>query len=306
MHGANISAMRARIQTELLDLVELVLLPGTVAILPWTWCFAFFKRAARWRWLYRSASEEALNQARLRGWSGANEAHWLWVRKMITLVDHADHYLGLWRSDVWMRRYVHVEGVWPQSGKAVLLVTLHWGAGYWGLRHAAANGLHPHALVASLESDVYQTRTVLAWYARSRNANVARTLGATTIDIAQQLKQVIRALRDGDALLGVIDVPADGAKASLDIELLGMQASVPRALLRLAVDQKIPVVLYTTGLNTSNGQRLLKITPLGVHTNVEELASLVFSELERLIAMDAPAWHFWGIAERFFRTTERL
>jgi len=293
--------MMRRLRTEWRDLLELVVLPGLAAVLPWRWCFAVFKRLARWRWLYREPCEAALAQARSRGWAGANEAHWLWVRRLVTLVDHADHYLGLWRGDGWMRRHLKVQGVWPAPRQGVMLLTFHWGAGYWGLRHAAAHGLRPHALVASLDTQAYQGRTVMRWYARSRNAHVARTLGAPNIDVALHLKRVIKALRDDHALLGVVDVPADAAIASMPIELLGMKASVPRGLLRLAVDSQVPVVIYVTGLDTATGQRFLHIEPIGVPITVEALAARVYGELEQLIAQDAPAWHFWGISERFFR-----
>lgn len=295
------SSLSLRWRTELHDLLELVLLPGLAAILPWRWCFSIFKRLAHQRWLYREPCETALAQARGRGWAGADEAHWLWVRRLVTLVDHADHYLGLCRSDRWMQKHLQVEGAWPAPNQAALLLTFHWGAGYWGLRHAAAHGFRPHALVATLASNAYQGRTVMSWYARSRNANVARTLGSPTIDVARHLKQVIRALRDSHSLLGVVDVPSDEAKASMDIELLGMQARVPRALLRLAVDSQVPVVLYITGLNTRTGERFLRITPLGVYSTVEGLAEAAFGELAQAICEDPPAWHFWGIAERFFR-----
>jgi len=294
-------ALRARLRTELRDVLELVLLPGLAAILPWRWCFLVFQQLAHMRWLYRTPCEEALRQARERNWAGTDEERWLWVRRLVTLVDHADHYLCLWRSDKWMQKHLQVEGAWPSNEQAVLLLTFHWGAGFWGLRHAAAQGLRPHALVASLESQAFQGRTVLSWYARSRNANVARTLGASTIDVARQLKKVIRALHDKHALLGVVDVPADEVKASMVIELLGMQASVPRGLLRLAVEQQVPVVMYITGLNMRSGQRFLRIKPMGSCTLVEDLAARVYGELAKVIAEEPPAWHFWGIAERFFR-----
>lgn len=294
------STLGSRFCTELHDLLEVVLLPGLAAVLPWPWCFAVFQRMARWSWLYREPCQEALRQARQRGWAGENEAHWIWARRLVTLVDHADHYLGLWRSNQWMRRHMRVEGVWPAAGQRTLLTTFHWGAGYWGLRHAAAQGLRPHALVASLDTRAYQGRMVMSWYARSRNAHVARTLRASTIDVAQQLKQVIRVLRQQHDVLGVMDVPADAAVASMPIQILGMPASVPRGLLRLAVDQSLPVVLYITGLNTGTGERFLRIERLGVYPSMELLAQDVFERLEHLIASDAPAWHFWGIAERFF------
>ena len=229
--------MMLRLQTELRDFAELVLLPGLAAVLPWNCCFRVFKRLARLHWLYKVPCEEALRQARILGWAGEDEAHWLWTRRLITLVDHADHYLGLSRGDAWMRKHLMVEGAWPSHDKGIMLLTFHWGAGYWGLRHAAANGLQPHALVASLDSHAYQGRTVMSRYARSRNAHVARTLRSPNIDVAQHLKQVIRALRDNHSLLGVMDVPADEVKSSMRIDLLGMQACVPRGLLRLAVNQ---------------------------------------------------------------------
>jgi hypothetical protein len=255
---------------------------------------------AHWQWLYRTPCNDALQQARARGWLGHDEAHWLWKRRLVTLVDHADHYLGLSRSDAWMQKHMKVTGQWPDTQQTVLLTTFHWGAGYWGLRSAAAHGLRPHALVATLESPAYQGRTILTWYGRSRNANVARTLGAQTIDIAHRLKDVVRALRTSKALLGLIDIPCDDAKASIGVEVLGMPARVPRGLLRLVVDHQVPVVLYVTGLNTDDGTRFLRIQSLKTCDTVEALAASLFSELDQLIRSDAPAWHFWAIAERFF------
>ncbi len=293
----------SRLRIESRDAMELVVLPGLAAILPWSLCFSVFRGLAHLRWLYGEACDEALAQARSRGWAGADEPRWLWTRRLVTLVDHADHYIGLWRGDAWMRRHMRVDGEWPTAGQGVLLITFHWGAGYWGLRHAAANGLQPHALVATLGSAAFQGRSVMSWYARARNANVARTLGSPNIDVALHLKKVIKALRDKHSLLGVMDVPADEVKAAMPIELLGMQASVPRGLMRLAVDHEVPIVLYITGLETRRGSRFLRIKRLGVYTSVESLSKTVFGELERLIEEDPPAWHFWAIAGRFFRSS---
>lgn len=303
-----LARIRLRLHTELRDACELVLLPGLAAVLPWRWCFAVFQRLAHVRWLYREACDEALQQARALGWAGADEAHWLWVRRLVTLIDHADHYLCMTHSNAWMQKHLHVEGQWPTLQHGVLLMTFHWGAGFWGLRHAAAHGLRPHALVASLDSPAYAGRSVMTWYGRSRNAHVARVLGSHNIDVARQLKQVIQALQKNHSLLGVMDVPSDAAKSSLDIELLGMQASVPKGLFRLAVDQQVPVHVYSTALNTCNGSRFLRIKSLGVSGSVDELAISVFSELEKLLVEDVAAWHFWGIAERFFKspTVDRM
>lgn len=294
--------MRHRLFVEFRDFLELVLLPGLAAVLPWRVCFRVFGWLARQHWLYQEPCHLALQRARALGWAGEDEVHWLWVRKLVTLIDHADHYLGLFRSDKWMRRHLSVEGHWPQCNKPLLLLTFHWGAGYWGLRHASASGLSPHALIATLDSGAYQGRTVLRRYAMSRNANVSRTLGADTIDVSKDLKKVSRSIRLGDPLLGVVDVPADEARASIDVKLLGMRASVPRGLFKLAVEKQIDVVVYITGLNTQTGQRFLTIKPLGIYGDTQNLANAVFQELDSFIALDAPAWHFWSISERLFQT----
>lgn len=293
--------MYSRCKTELRDLLELVLIPGLAAALPWALCFRVFKKVARWGWIYREGTEEALREAKKRGWGGENEQHWLWVRKIVTLVDHADHYLGLFRTDMWMRKHMRVKGQWPRPGTPLLLATFHWGAGYWGLRHAAAHGLRPHAMVASLKAPVFSNRTVLTHYARARNKNVQKTLGANLIDAKLQLRVLLKAVRDGEALLGVLDVPADDAGSQFNTSLLGMRAVFAKGLLRLAVEHRLETVIYVTGLDVATGERFLTIETAVVPENTEVFGQHVFDYLEKLILSDAPGWHFWSISPRIFR-----
>lgn len=290
----------ARLRTELRDLLELVLLPGLAAVLPWPLCFRIFRRLARWDWLYRSACHAALAQARVRGWA-VDEADWLLKRRLVTLVDHADFYLGRMRGDAWMTRYLRVAGTWPAPAASGVLCTFHWGAGMWGLRHARAQGLSAHALVAALEGVHFQGRAVLHWYARARTAEVARALGCPTLDVSASLRPALRALRQGEQVLAAIDVPSDQVAASEPVTLLGMPALMPKALLRLAVEQRIPVTLYLTGLDFATGERFLRVVPVGVREDVGALAREVFQELDRAIQQEPAAWHFWSEAPRFFR-----
>ena len=70
-----------RLRVELRDVLELVLLPGLAALLPWDACFALFRRMAHWRWLYREQCEKALAEAKKRGaLRPADEARWLHER----------------------------------------------------------------------------------------------------------------------------------------------------------------------------------------------------------------------------------
>jgi hypothetical protein len=288
-----------RLRIEGRDLFELVLLPGLATLLPWRLGFRLLRTVARVLRPFGPAVRAALQQAQQRGWVG-DARHWSLVRTIVTLVDHADLYLARTRSDAWMARHLEVTGAWPAAGQPGLICTFHWGAGMWGLRHARASGLKAHALVAPLEGEHFEGRRVLSSYARARTAEVARALGCPTLDISASLKPALRALRRGEQVVAAIDVPADQVSASEPVTLLGEAAQMPRGLLRLAVDQGLPVTVYLTGLRVGDGRRTLAIHQLGVYDDLPPLMADVFAFLERAIREDPPAWHFWSEAPRFF------
>lgn len=292
-----------RLLMETRDLLELVCLPGLAAILPWSLCFRVFKRMARWQWLYRDACENARTHARQRGWVH-DEARWLATRRLITLVDHADFYLARTRSNKWLTKNLLVEGQWPQPDTAAVLCTFHWGVGMWALRHAGAHHLKAHALVAPLVGAHFAGRAVLHRYAKARTASVADALGCQTLDVSNSLRPALRALRAHEQVVAAIDVPSDQVSSSQAIELLGMKAHVPRALLRLAVDHELPITVFLTGIRIEDGQRFLRLHTLGVWKDIDALIPEVYKILEGAIRENPPAWHFWGESERFFARTD--
>jgi len=292
-----------RCQVEWRDALELWLAPGLVAVLPWRWCFKVFQWLARHTRLYDASCQAALYHAQALGWA-TDPVHFGYVRRLVTLTDHADLYLACTRSDRWMARHMLVQGTWPAPGQAALLCTFHWGAGMWGLRHAAQAGLRPHALVAATEGEPFRGRTVLHRYARWRTAQVRRTLGQAPLDVSRSLRPAVQALKQNEILLAAIDAPADQADASEVVPLLGRQARVPRALLRAAARQQLPVYVYVTGLNIYTGLRTLHVVAMPVTDDPLTLTTQVFAELERCIRQDPAAWHFWSEAPRIFVGSE--
>lgn len=289
-----------RLRAEGRDLLELVVLPGLAAVMPWRIGFRLLRRLAGMFRPYAETGRLALAQASSRGWVG-DAVHWSRVRRLVTLVDHADLYLSRTRTDAWLARHVDVEGEWPRAGQPGIIFTFHWGAGMWGLRHARAHGLLAHALVAPLNGAHFAGRRVLLAYARARTAEVARSLGCPTLDASASLRRVLQALRSGEQVVAAVDVPSDQVSASAQVQLLGLAAQVPRGLFRLAVDQQVPVTVYLTGLKVESGRRFLRIRQLGVAANVDDLAQDVFALLDQAIREDPPAWHFWSEADRIFK-----
>lgn len=288
-----------RCRTELRDLLELFLLPGLSVWLPWRWCRRVFVWLARRPWLYRSEVQRALAQATRLGVLQGDPARWSATRRLTTLMDHADYFLIRWRGLPWMHKTFDVRGQWPQSGTAGLICTFHWGCGAWALAHMRAAGLQVNALVAALDADCFKGRTVLHAYARARTEMVARQLGRPTMDVSASLRPVFEALRSNEQVLAVLDVPADQASASQCVSLLGLQARVPTAMLRLAVKQRVPVTLFLAGQGAGE-RRFLEIQQLGVHSDLEELLHVLYAELDRMLRENPAAWHFWGEAERIF------
>ncbi len=304
------SDVKARLQTQTRDALELVLLPGLAAVLPWPLAFALFKRMARWPWLYRQSCERALQEARKRI-PIDDEAQWLAERRLVTLVDHADHYLARARGDAWMRRYVDVQGQWQaemdksQGPAPGFLMTFHWGCGMWALRHARASGLAPHAISAPPNLGPDAWRRVLRRYVLARLRTVELALGRPVLYLPGVMQGVLGAMGRREQVLAVMDVPADQAEATRAARVLGRAVQVPALLPRLAVRRKWAVTVYSLALDVQTGRRLLRLHPLGVMDDEQALSDRIFALFDELLRERPAAWHFWSEAPRFFQDAGR-
>ncbi|AVP58846.1 lysophospholipid acyltransferase family protein [Pulveribacter suum] len=295
-----VRALWRRAGTEARDLVELVLLPGLAAVLPWRWCFAVFKRLAHWPWLYGAQCRQALEQARLHGCVGDDERAWLAERRLVTLLDHADHYLLRTRGADWLRRHVQVQGQWEATGQAALLWTFHWGMGMWALRHARAHGLRAPMVLAAPGGPDFVGRAVFGWYIRSRMRSVELALDEPVIFVPGGMAGVRSALEQGRQVVVVMDVPQDQVAVTCVTTLLGRPVSVPAVLPQLAARQGLPVTVFYMGVDLRTGRRILRIAPLGVHRDPQALADAAFAHLDHLLRTAPAAWHLWAQAPRFF------
>lgn len=293
-----------RVKTEARDALELVLLPGLAAVLPWPGCFRLFTHLARWQWLYAAQCNEALAQAQARGFVGCDAAAWLAQRRLVTLLDHADHYLVRTRSAAWLDRHVDVQGQWPQAGQAALLWTFHWGMGMWALRHACVSGLQAPMVLAAPAGPDFAGRAVFGRYVRARMRSVERVLGEPIIFVPGAMAGVRAALAGHKQVVVVMDVPQDQVSFTRTTPLLGKPVSVPALLPQLAVESALPVTVFYMGVDMRTGRRLLRIAGLGVHSDAKLLTDTAFAHLDHLLRTEPAAWHLWAQAPRFFVARE--
>jgi lauroyl/myristoyl acyltransferase len=215
------------------------------------------------------------------------------------LVDNADFYLSCTRGDRWLERHLITEGNWPAPDQAAILCTFHWGAGMWALRSMGSHGLSAHALVAPHVRANFSGQAVRYHYYAARNRENELALGVRSIE-ASSLRRLMQALNARQQVAVAADVPSDQAAANEPIPIIGLQARVPRALFRIAVESQVPMFVYLTGFRMSDGKRTLKIHPLGTGSAIRPLILQAFALLEQAIAEDPAAWHFWKVAPRFF------
>ena len=290
-----------RLWQELRDLVEYVVLPGLAAVLPWRLCYRLFRVLAHWPWLYGRQCTAALEQAQLHGMvSDGCAAKWLWMRRLVTLLDHADHYLFRTRSTAWMKRHVRVRGAWAPVDGAALLWTFHWGMGMWALCHARAHGIRARMVLAAPQGRDFAGRAVFGWYVRARMRSVALALGTPVIFVPGGMREIRESLEEGQSIVVVMDVPQDQVSVTSITELLGMRVSVPAILPRMAQEHGLPVTVFHMGLDVATGDRLLTIDTLEEGLGARALMDQTFAQLDFLLRREPAAWHLWTEAPRFF------
>lgn len=295
------SKVARRLKVEGRDLIEFFLVPGIAALLPWSLCFRLYKLIAKhWTWLYREHCFEGLNRATTFGCAGTDEKKWMMECRLVTLMDHADHYLYRTRTLRAMSRYIDVHGCWEGGGQAAFLWTFHWGMGMWALRHARAHGLKASMILAAPSGPDFIGRTVFAYYVRARMRSVELALREPVIFVPGGMSGLRAALDSKKQVVVVMDVPQDQVSVTRLTTLLGSPVSVPAVLPQIAVDKALPVTVFYMGLDVETGRRQLYIHPLGVHHDVKTLTDATFLHLDRLLKDSPAAWHFWPQASRFF------
>jgi hypothetical protein len=81
--------------------------------------------------------------------------------------------------------------------------------------------------------------------------------------------------------------------------MFGLEALVPKGLLRLAADKELPVTVYLTGLDFQTGRRKWVIHTLGVVPDAQKLQDEVFALFNQAVKDKPGCWHLWSEMPRF-------
>jgi hypothetical protein len=288
--------------TQVRDAIECVLVPATIALLPFRAGLALARLASRLPFLYREYTAGFAEGAARLGYA-PDPAALLRRRRLYVLLDHVDLYWNRWRDDTWLFRHLDVEGEWPRDGRPFVAVFFHWGYGLTAMRHLGSSGYSARLVGRPIAEDTLARRPWQLRYARARYAAAAQVGRGPVIFWGGARARIREALASpGSAVLGAVDVPPTETHSLTDVRLLGQPTRFTHGLVQLAMDMQVPIVVFSMGLSSDARRQVLRIdAPLDVSAaSLETLMQALADRLTQRVVADPAAWSLWAWLGAFF------
>jgi hypothetical protein len=291
--------VRVSLIRQLRDLLECVIVPATIALLPFRWGLAC-ARACAWLPLYGEYIAGFAEGAARLGFA-PDAAALRRRRRLYVLLDHVDLYWNRWRDDAWVLRHVRTLGHWPEGDRPFVAVFFHWGFGLSAIRHLGASGRRASLVGRPIDADALAGRPWQLRYARARYAAAAEAGRAPVIFWGGAKAKIAEALAEPrHAVLGAVDVPPTETHSLTPVTLLGKPTRFTHGLVRLARERGVPLVVFSLGLDATGP--VLRIDPC-IEPDGAPLEEVMQSLADRLagrIADDPAAWSLWAWLDAFF------
>ena len=286
-----------RLRRELRALIERWLVPLAIALLPWSLGFKVARRLARIPWFFRDRVAAAISVATRHG-AVSDPERFAFEHRLYQIIDQVDLFLVKFRSDRFLDRHFDIEGDWPSGTGALITLSFHWGAGFWGLRALRRSGRRFAGLSVRTDASMFHGRRLLHRYALLRNAEVIKIGAHDLVYIGDGPRPMLRALQSGTGLLTSIDVPNVGGE--VPVRLLNREAQLPSGMIKLAEKAKVPIVFFAVWLDPETGRRKLRIREPLLVDDRDAAMRVAASHFDWMLATAPAAWHFWAYADAFF------
>lgn len=259
---------------ELRVFLELYLLPGLTACLPWPLGFRWLRACSRWPALYRDEWQAALAQA--RNWVEIpDEALWGRQFRLARLVDHADYWLSLSRTRRWLRRHMDMSTPWPRLEGPAIGIFFHTCPHLWSMRSLREQGVDAAVLAGHFSRRSMGGSHLGHLYGVLRLRELARVSGQPLIFSPGSVRKSQAMLDAGCWVVGTPDVPPTETVLDEAVQLFGRPARFTRGLLLIAERARVPVVVFAMGLDMASGRRQLEVLdcfPAGRSVPVQAIA----------------------------------
>jgi len=224
----------------------------------------------------------------------------IYADEMDTLI----YLLGFSKSH---NRSTRIEGGGPlkkvlKSGAGILL-TAHFGGGFWSLPWLKEAGMKAHFFSANIKGENYPfNRKALYLYEKLWVWVVARASGGKVLFKAGGRKDLVETLRGGRWVIVLLDVPPFMIKEKMEVSFLGKKAWFPTGILSIAAEMNVPVVPYFSYLEKGMRRRICFEKPIYVKDE-DEAAKACVGLIEARIRQRPDHWHLWPFADQFFSSS---
>ncbi len=276
---------------EICDFWVLCLVPGLPSLLPWRWAWACYRALSRAPVLLEDQVRACAQIIELT-LPGADRRTLRRRLRLLRMLDFADLYLAR-RTPLSVAPGGHfrVEGEWP-SGPFVA-VSFHYGNGMWMLRDLLRKDRRTTVIAAPFEPGDYKGRRVYFGYSRARHREMERSAGHAAAYRPRVREKLIKALADGDVVMGLLDLPPRLVPANQQaVRILDQPASLPVGIFQLAAAANVPVVPFWVELDAKGMRRLMIGDARDARDTAGNLAWFA-ALLDSLIRRDPAAWYFW-------------
>lgn len=291
---------------ELVNYGQLRVLPALLAKLPHSLAWNLSRRAVNLGLYNRQvnlANKHAISYLALE-----DNPNWIRQAQHHILADHSDYFLTGKSAELKNNPRLKVlqNGLSGYKGLApTLIMTFHWGQGFWLLRYLRSQGFHPAWLHAPVKSESSLGSYVEAKMGRVRIRKVAEITGAEPIATGNAVQTMKEYLKDAKhCVIAMPDAPLAPGRSSIQVKFLGKLASWPAGLITMAAEEQLEVSVATCGLNTQSGEREIRITKPLRYQDAQSLAQQLAIKLEEHIKIASSAWYVWPHVESFFQNAE--
>lgn len=278
-------------------LLELFLVPGACALLPWPVALRLLHRLAALPFWYRSEVELATAHAHRLGFAPDPEAFARRARLRM-LVDNHDGYQTLLRGRRYIQRWIDIEGDPLPAKGPLLFVGLHHGCGFWFLPAVRELGLGPTIVAPRVDHLTSRSGRLEATYLRWRLKLIARAAGRPLVYRGAAGEGLRQLLGDGGVGFGLPDIPTARTDA-VPVSIAGLPSKLAQGLYEIAQSVAAPIYFFTTDTDLNTGRRKIGITLCTAQTP-EQATAQYAQVLSAAIARDPTGWRFWSIAPDLF------
>jgi drug/metabolite transporter (DMT)-like permease len=225
--------------------------------------------------------------------------------RLIRVIDYADMWLSLLRSDRWVKRCVRVDDAERERGKAALILIFHFGGGWWMSRYFRLHGERISIVMFRGAPGPSLAARYMHRWGILRLKWIEKICGSPLIvtDDGGAGKKIADAWQSGAHVYIASDMPPVLVRDSIAVPFFGRDGYFPVKPLQLAAKNDVPVYALISAWDRATLTPTLEFCALKGGTPEAKLAHMVALH-EAKIRSRPGAWHLWGEWPLFFELSK--